>query len=242
MKQQFAFLKLTEVISGVIILPVEAKIKKSPFVIVNTDNDRGLYIKNLEKEISKYKGLVSADGEKLFHDIETSNLIVFGDSPNFDYRTEMNTITLNSLMGRNVKVYDIVEDYSSIVRRLATYCKGNGIKRKYAYRDEDVTVRVNLVVEEPTWTSRIRQQACECPLLEAKRFVSARPVTKTLVNVYSKPDVSVEKITVHHNWVKIGYNQYDIFVDLFGGEFIILEDGQKMFVKTDRFGKRYLAA
>jgi len=242
MKTNFAFLKVSEVIEGVILLPAEAKEKKNPFIIVNTDNDRGLYVRKLEQEIAKYKGLVSADNDPKFTSIETKDLIIFGDSKNFDYRIEdMKYITLNSLMGRDVKVYDLVADYPKIVKRLVTYCKNNGIKRKAAYRDEDVTVRVNLVVEEPAWTTRIRTQANECLLLAAKRFVAA-PVTKTLVNVYSKPDVSVEKITVHTNWVKIGYNQYDIFVDLFGGEFIVLEDGQKMFVKTDRFGHRYLTA
>lgn len=233
MKKNFAFLQLSEVITGVITLPVEAKEKKNPFIIVNTDNDRGLYIKKLEQEIAKYKNLVSADRDPKFLSIETKDLIVFGDSINFDYRIkDMNYITLNSLIGKDVKVYDLVGDYSKIVRRLATYCKNNGIRRKAAYRDEDLTVRVNLVVDQPRKTV--------CPLLRGQ-YVSPQ-VERTLVNVYSKPDVSVEKITVHTNWVKIGYNQYDIFVDLFGGEFIVLEDGQKMFVKTDRFGRRYLAA
>ena len=233
MKNNFAFLQLSEVITGVITLPVEAKEKKNPFIIVNTDNDRGLYIRKLEQEIAKYKNLVSADNDPKFTSIETKDLIVFGDSKNFDYRIkDMNYITLNTLMGRDVKVYDLVGDYPKIVRRLATYCKNNGIKRKAAYRDEELNLRVNLVVEEPRRTG--------CPLFRGQ-YVSPK-VERTLVNIYSKPDVSVEKVTVHSNWVKIGYNQYDIFVDLFGGEFIVLEDGQKMFVKTDRFGRRYLAA
>jgi len=241
MKNQFAFLPLSNVISNVVLLPKGAKEKKSPFVIVNTDNDRGLYIKNLEKEIAKYKNLVSADGERLFHEIETTNLIVFGDNPNFDYRIDMEYLMLHPLVGRNVKVYDLVEDYSKIVRRLSTYCRGNGIKRKVAYRDDDYALECRVVrAPKLNWASRIKQQAEACPLLTTKRFLT-RPLTKTLVNVYSKPDINVEKITVHAYWVKIGYNSYDIFVDLSGNEFIALEDGQKLFVETDRFGRRYLA-
>lgn len=233
MKNNFAFLKISEVITGIITLPSEAKEKKNPFIIVNTDNDRGLYVKKLEQEIAKYKGLTSADNDPKFTSIETKDLIIFGDSTNFDYRIEdMKYITLNSFMGKDVKVYDLVGDYPKIVKRLVTYCKNNGIKRKAAYRDEDVDIKINITVDEPRKTV--------CPLLCGK-YVSPK-VERTLVNVYSKPDVSVEKITVHTNWVKIGYNQYDIVVDLFGTEFIVLEDGQKMFVKTDRFGRRYLTA
>lgn len=232
MRNNFAFLQVTNSITAILPLPVEAKLKKNPFIIVNTDNDRGLYIKKLEQEIAKYKNLRSSDGETKFHDIESSNLIVFGDNLKFDYRIEMNYVTLNSLMGRDVKVYDIVEDYSKIVRRLATYCKNNGVKRLCKYRDEDFNIRLNLVVEEP-------KKKVICPL--AYGCCVAPATQKTLVNVYSKPDVKVEKITVHANWVKIGYNQYDIYVDLFGREFITLEDGDKLFVNTDRFGRRFLA-
>jgi hypothetical protein len=228
MRKTFSFLQLSQVITGVITLPAEAKEKVSPFIIVNTDNGRGLYVRKFEQEIAKYKGVKSETGERTFPDLKTSDLIVFGDSTNFDYRTEMNYVTVVSLAGKkDVKVYDLVEDFNKIIKRLGTYCKGNGIKRKAVYRD-DVEVRFNInIVEEPkTVCPRI------CPL-----------ANRTLVNVYQqKPDVKVEQITVHHNWVKIGWNQYDIMVDLCGNELIILEDGTKMFVKTDRFGRRYLTA
>jgi hypothetical protein len=229
MRNNFSFIQLSEVITGVISLPATAKEKKNPFIIVNSDDDRGLYIVKLEKEIAKYKNVKSETGETKFHEIQTNDLIVFGDSINFDYRTEMNYVTLISLAkAKDVKVYDLITDFNKITRRLATYCKNNGLKRKNAYRD-DVEVRFNInVVEEP------KRFVCPqvCPL--AKR---------TLVNVYQQtPDVKVEQITVHHNWVKIGWNQYDIMVDLCGNELIVLEDGTKMFVKTDRFGRRYLTA
>lgn len=235
MKNNFAFIQLSDVISGVVLLPREAKEKKNPFIIINTDNDRGLYVQKLEQEIAKYKGLKSADGESKFYDIETSNMIVFGNNPNFDYKIDMNYITLNSLLGRNVKVYDIVDDYPNIVRRLATYCKNNGNKRKYVYRDEDVNIRFNVrIADEPK-----RSCPVTCPLLE--RRYAAPVVKRTLVNVCPCPDTTVEKITVHANWVKIGYHQYDILVDLCGNESIFLEDGTQLSVNEDRFGRRYLA-
>lgn len=231
MKEHFSFLKMTEVITGIITLPKEVKAKKNPFIIVNTDNDHGLYVKKLEKELDKYKNL---KGYTDLLDIETNNLIIFGDDDKFDYRVETNYVTLTSLTGKDVRVYDIVNDFDRIIRRLGTYCKNNGIKHKAAYRDDlVVNLRVNVVEDKP--------RNFTCPLLHGLGIHTV-PAKKTLVNVYSKPNVTAEKITVFANWVKIGWNQYDIYVDMCGNEFITLEDGEKLFVKEDRFGRRYLAA
>lgn len=233
MKNNFAFVAFSKTISGIISLPTTAKEKKNPFIIVNTDNDHGLYVKKLEKELDKYNSLKLSNNSDDLCNIETHNLIVFGDNPKYDYRIEMNEITLTTLTGKDVRVYDIVNDFDRIVRRLSTYCKNNGIKRKNAYRDDYINLRVNVVRDEPKVI---------CPLAARKYRVYEEPkVTKTLVNVYSKPNVTTEKITVHSNWVKIGYNQYDILVDMFGNELIKLEDGDTLYVKTDRFGRRYLA-
>ena len=233
--KQSAFIQFSNLITGVITLPDNVKEKKNPFIIVNTDNDRGLYVRKLEKELYKFKNLKSSSGDVLFDEIETNDLIVFGDSPKYDYRVENNYLNLVSFSEKkDVKVYDLIDDFDRIVRRLATYTKNNNIKRKYAYRDnevDEVVVRIH-VEEEP----KKKLSSYICPLLEGKCKVK-----KTLVNVYKKPDVTVEKITVHDNWVKIGWNQYDIWVDLKGREFIKLEDGEKLWVETDRFGKRYLA-
>jgi len=230
MRNNYSFLQLSDTITQIALLPIEVKEKKKPFVIVNTDDDRGLYVKALEKEIAKYKNIKSETGESLFLDVETGNLIIFGDSTNFDYRVNMNYVTLVSLAGKkDLKVYNLVEDFNKITRRLSTYCRNNGIKRRVAYRCSEPTVRFNVINTNPTVCPQT------CPLL-----ASLQP-TKTLVNVYQKPNLSLEEITVHAYWVKIGYNQYDIWVDLCGNEFIILEDGEKLFVKTDRFGRRYLS-
>jgi hypothetical protein len=241
MKNNYAFIALSDNITSIITLPSEVKDKKNPFIIVNTDDDHGLYVKKLEKEFAKYKGLEIADGETGLHGIETGNLIVFGDSRKFDYRIEMNYVTLASLTGKDVKVYDIINDYDKIVRRLATYCKNNGIKRKANYRNDClVDLKVTLIEEKPT--KKV------CPLLNnvlGRNLKLYTPkVEKTLVNIYSKqkPDVTVEQVTVHSDWVKIGWNQYDIYVDMLGNELITLEDGERLYVKTDRFGRRYLAS
>ena len=89
MRNNFNFLSLTETIKGIITLPTESKEKKYPFIIVNTDNDRGLYIRKLELELAKYKGLQQAGRSSSgFHGIKTNDLIVFGDSLKYDYRIE----------------------------------------------------------------------------------------------------------------------------------------------------------
>jgi hypothetical protein len=54
-----------------------------------------------------------------------------------------------------------------------------------------------------------------------------------------RPEIQAEKVTVFNNWVKVGYNQYDIYLDLFGNEFIYVE-GEKFFINKDRYGRKYL--
>ena len=238
MNNNFAFLALSETITGIITLPHKAK--KDPFIIVNTDHNRGLYIKKLEQKIAEY-GLISKTGDSKFHDIETSNLIIFGDSTNFDYRVEMNYLALTRFAD-DVRSYDLVDDYASVIKKLALYCKHNDVRKyskdsSYCCPDLGDILHVR-IQEEP-------KRKSVCPLFarppkEKKKEDWQVFNEKYLVNIYDKPNYTVEDITVHSTWVKIGWDQYDIFVDLFGNEFIIL-DGDKVSVKSDRFGRRYLA-
>ena len=228
MRDNFNFLKFSETITDIILLPNEAKEKKYPFIVVNTDNNRGLYVKKLESMMSKYR-LIPFDGVKI-RDIRTSDLIIFGGNVQYDYKIEMNYVKLHALAGKKFKVFDIVDDFDKIVRRLETYCKYNKVRCKCfeSYYDRPCCsdiIEVRLVEEKP-------KKKVICPFRKTK---------KTLVDIYDKPDISVDKVTVFDNWVKIGWNQYDIYVDLLRKEFITLEDGEKLYVKTDRFGRRYLA-
>lgn len=212
----------------------ERKVKKVvPFVVLNSDNDYGFYVKRLVREISKYPELREQPKilrHKALKSIETGDLIVFGDAVgniDYDYRVETNAKNLDHLDGRKFKVYDLINDFTEVLKRLRKYveensgeetrfeCSSEGIRRiKYEERTSPVRIEIELNVQKkrPSYVSPflvVREKDCN------------------------------EKVTIFDNWVKVGYNQYDIYVDLFGREIVYIK-GQKFFIATDRFGRRYL--
>lgn len=193
--------------------------KEYPFVVLNTDNDYGFYVRCLVKEIQKLGTLTQIPKPfrvKSLKNINTGDLIVFGDSNgllDYDYRVETNAKKLEHLDGRKWKAYDLVNDYEKVVKRLRKYAQAN-----FGSVDEsDTEIEINVNVNVPTDTTSY----------------------KTIIGV-AYPRISKEKVTIFDNWVKIGYNQYDIFVDLLGNEMIYV-DGYKFFIKEDRFGRKYLS-
>lgn len=202
-----------------------SKVKKAfPFVILNTDHDNGFYVKRLIKEIKKYSELTEMPKvlrKKSLKNIETHDLIVFGDNLgtiNYDYRVETNPNSLDHLDGRVFKVYDIKEDFDKILKRLKKYVNENNNNELYLVEEEDVKVsEVIISVNEVKHTPKVR-----IPLAILRN------------------NVSQEKVTIFDSWVKVGYNQYDIFVDLLGNEVVYI-DGHKFYIKEDRFGRRYLS-
>lgn len=202
------------------------KVKKSlPFVILNSDNDYGFYVRRLVKEIQKNSELLEQPKilrKKSLKNIETGDLIVFGDNlgnVEYDYRIETDPKNLDHLDGRSFKVYDIINDFDKVIKRLKKYVAEN--KGEYVFVEEEETygriaeinIDVNVHQKAPKVTTPIailRNAVCE------------------------------EKVTIFDNWVKVGYNQYDIYVDLFGREIVYI-DGNKFFVQEDRFGRKYLS-
>lgn len=57
--------------------------------------------------------------------------------------------------------------------------------------------------------------------------------------IYNGEYISVdEKVSIFYNFVKVGYDQYDIY-EVFGSKFVDIED-EVFQVKTDRCGKKFL--
>ena len=214
-----AFLRISQNISRIIpCLSKDKQRKENPFVVVNTDNGYGYYVRELVR-LAKSYGLTEQSGtfsQRSVRNINTSDIIIFGDAPafcDFDYRVETDLEVISKLDGRRFKVYGIVDDFKRVKKRLREYALNNNLVSEKQPRSEGVSLRLNVNVQRPT-----------VKLLAVK-----------------EPALQMEKVTVHNNWVKVGYRQYDIYVDLFGNEFIKLEDGTKFWVKENRWGQRFLA-
>jgi len=205
--------------------------KENAFVILNSDNDYGFYIQRLVRELKKYPELIEIPKvlrKANLRNIETGNLIVFGDatgSTNFDYRVVRDARELDHLDGRRFKAYDIINDFDKIVKKVRAYADDNiDNENDYEFSDYDVFVKNRKKDRKPK-TCRTVEINIDCNIGQRT------PKYKT--------HSFEENYTIFDNWVKVGYNQYDIYVDLFGNQFIYI-NGAKLFVNKDRYGKRYL--
>jgi len=237
------------------------KKKSSPFVVVNTDEDNGIYVRRIIKE-AKLLGLMEAP--KLFRgksvrSIRTGDFIIFGDAPkrySYDYRVETDVEVVEEFDARVCKVFDAIDDFHKILEKIRDYAVANSLLRlsyeenfyyppkyykpKRTYRRRyykepkflkkdfaDAIGEIDIEIEIP------KQQRHKNLVVKKSDFNDTRFYT-------CDPTISVDKVTVHHNWVKIGMDQYDINLDLkLGREFIEVE-GTTFFVEEDRFGNRFL--
>lgn len=198
--------------------------KKLPFVVLNTDDDYGLYVRRLVEEIKRLD-LVQQPKvlrKKSIKNIERMDLIVFGDAKgnlDYDYRVETNAEALDHLDGRIFKVYDITTDFHKVIKRLRSYASENE-------GNEEVVI--------------VKERSVPVTEIDIDVTIHERKPRKQIPILLIKNKVKEEKVTIFDNWVKVGYNQYDIYVDLNGRERVYI-DGVRYFIEQDHFGRKYLS-
>lgn len=234
-----------------------------PFIVVNTDDDYGVFIKRIIAEAKRW-GLEqqsSRNRSKSVKKIKTKELIIFGDSPkrySYDYRVETDYNSVREFDGRIFKQFDAVDDIRVILKKIRDYAKANfqaadcdipsslldrdyhfriPKKRKYYrkqhhlsnyYQDVPRQLELELEIEIPKTRAKT-----------SRTVFKKADVGDYLAYTHNIEDLE-EKVTVHHNWVKIGYNQYDIDLDLATGEEFITIGKKKFFVAEDHRGNRFL--
>ena len=225
--------------------------KKKPFIIVNTDFNCGVFVKTIVARANNL-GLSQQPApfrQKDIKSIKTNELIVFGDASafcDFDYRVETDAQSLAKLNSRKWKVYSLTEDFDAILRRLDEYAKANNKKSP-----QRGSFELEISIERSYSRPPAPKVACPvaCPLLSGisipRTTTGIRKVDynrfKDFIGFPRPAAPQIQDVAVHYNWVKIGYNQYDINLDTYGREHIILESGAVLYIKEDRFGRRYLA-
>lgn len=214
----------------------KSKKRKYPFVVVNKDKFHGKYVKALTREVKKYDELSKLPGTLKLKHIHPYQIIVFGDVKcgKHGYRVVSEQQTqeaLDFIDKRKVKVYDLVEDFDKIIERLETY------------------VEKNTVYHRPTRTRNwLTDYFCKPTLRRRPRYNKPREIIveiETPRNYYDytpkrrKPILFYEDVKVHHNWVRIGWNQYDIKKNDTCDRYIKTKQG-KFFIEEDCCGQGYL--
>ena len=171
-------------------------------------------VKDFTKIIKQIQSYVYSNQNELFGDFD-----IYGDNWEFDYprlrkqRKQRKVNTIQSI---------ICNDPSN---RMGNYNFFNNLRKRYYEEPEDFAVEIEVKeVGQNNWQSlpRLKKNANRCKA----------------VNFYSNE--GFEEARVHENWVKIGYNQYDIALDRCNNEYITLEDDTQLFIAEDRFGRRKL--
>ena len=231
--------------------------KKKPFVILNTDCNNGLYIRSITSVLKKYN---LEEVDKLFQqkgikNIRTGDIIVVGDCKsafNYDYRVvpEGCNDQLLNLDGRKFIVYDSVRDYSTILNRVEEYANANIFnvapakqtfccplqqqKKRYVAPKQVVCRYANVAPKrrkKPVNVNINVNYDDVCPVFAAKNVTKYKRVS---------PVSSKEKVTFFDDYVKVGFNQFDIEHDCFQNSYI--QDGHrnKYYISEDRYGRRFL--
>jgi len=222
--------------------------KKQPFVILNTDFNGGLYIRSIISQLKNNK-LVEIDKAfrvKAAKSTKLGDIIVVGDCDSvfeYDYRVlpKGNQDEIKRLDGRKYKVYDSVRDYSTILNKIESYAKANSARVAdkacvvcpllQQQRNRPVKkIKVKRQQYVPQLNIDVRYDE-ECPVFAAKNVRNYRRVD---------PVSADEKCTFFDDYVKIGFNQFDIEYDCFDNSYI--QDGRrnKYYISEDRFGRRFL--
>ena len=238
------------------VIPLRGE-REYPFVIVITDDN--LYLKNLKKQISNF-GLVEVQKPyrtKSLKKAQYGDVIIFGDSINYDFRVEPFTTSqgqqiLDQLDKRTFVVHDIRES-NKIYRRMEKFSKaskpsslfsifGNIFKPSQLQQKESYSPMMYcsppfVVQPQPqVETTRITLRVKEEPKPEPRRGIVLDPQSYIYPTVYT----SLEDVRIHDNWVKVGYDQFDILTDQFGRKYTII-DGNTYYIVTTRYGEEYLS-
>lgn len=197
------------------------KEKKPILFVVNTDENYGLYVKKLVRLTNKL-GLVVKSKAALKH-IVSGDILVFGDShlfkDDFDYRVLRNPELLDTAIyeAESVEAFDLVKEFDEVLEAIQNLYPQKVVQNK---KGNTAFVTLGDVFGQRTRTCRPEPQH-----------------TIVLLNYEEYDD---EDVTIHDTFVKIGYNQYDIWVEDGTGREFIEVNGNRRYILVDRFGQKYL--
>jgi hypothetical protein len=212
--------------------------KKPSMVILNTDYNYGTYVKDLSR-LFKSLGMIEQAAqfrEMAINHINTGDFIVVGeDNPYnpFDFRVVSDQQEVEDLDGRSFKVYDLINDWSSILNKLSQYSKFTTNRSIYG----GIIPQYEQEVQEQRFQ---RPSILDLTVEDTCSFQMPQREQKVDYTAIYRPVAQKEKITIFDNWVKIGMRSFDVHYNMFGQE-LVQVDGKNLYVKNDRIGRKYLA-
>ena len=208
--------------------------KKYGFGIVNSEHGYSQkYLKALVAEIKRYPWLEQqAKGLRYTNSITRAVLgdgIIFGDAPrnfSYDYRVVDH---LTDLQVPGTRIYDLVKDFRKILNALKKYYNANyaGVSRHAASCCNPLGLKD--IFKHPTYK---RSSGVGQVKVNLNVNVNRAPIKKKKANV--------SKVRIFNNFVKVGFDQFDIFLTGKKHKEFVIIDNQKFWIKADVLGHRRL--
>jgi hypothetical protein len=220
--------------AGILLLSASAEkkpkaSKKSSFGVLVTDPTSSRFIvKELLKEINKYPKLKEQSkyfwAKKSVSKVKSGEVVIFGDAPtsfNYDYRIESD---LSHEYSGKIRIYDLVQEFAEVKNALKNYYKAN-YPAKHGYE----ILSNCCITNTPKPVVRLPKPKVT---VSVEVNIAAKPVKK-------EKKAKWQRVQVFHNYVKVGFDQFDILVDNKGKEYVII-DNELFRIKVDSCGSKYL--
>lgn len=187
------------------------------------------YLAALRREINKYSFLEERGKCLLGRTIKSAQFqdgILFGDAP-YDFTYDYRLSDLDDLQSAGTKIYDLIVDFPKIKTAIQRYYNAN-------YNE----------IWCPTRNNYLNCSPCYKPYKKKNSYVPSMPLKVNIRVNANRPtcrlnNTNFDKVQVFHNYVKVGFDQYDIYLNGKGKEFVII-DGDKYKIRRDSVGNRRL--
>lgn len=183
-------------------------------------------VKLLKKEFPFLKQASCCVTTKRIHKAKKGDVIIFGLRSSYDFRVVSGDYWNDLRYNRHFKFAKLRRDWSKVKRFLDIYAEEN-------YPEEYYDDGYYCYVAKPVTSSYKGLRV----VLSSPKKKAVRVVTK---KKKSKGSLELEEVAVHHNFVRVGYDVFDIYENRQGEEYVKI-DGNTYWVDRDPYGKDKLS-
>lgn len=201
--------------------------KKYKFaILIDEPGKEKLYLKRLitllREDYPFLKEECRITREKQINKAKLGDLVVFGTHSRFDFTT----ISKSEFEEEydHLDVYGLQQEFSKVKQQLKKY-----IRSRHNYTVDCDLTKYAYVYEE--------EEDCSDNIIVVKTR-KQKPVKKVKKSTRVKTLV-LDDVRVFHEYVQVGWDNFDIYLDAHGDEFIVV-DGNVYFIERNSMGKGWL--
>lgn len=204
------------------------KTKKAKFAIYVDELGRDkLYLKKivsmLNEEYSFLKEERKLSRSKSISKARAGDIVVFGSSKYFDYTTVSKGEFESDSDFDEIEIFSLTKEFTTVKRRLQKYVG----KNHYYELDDSIDTGCFFIFEDRDYCYD------DVDIL----IVPPKKKKVTTRKKKSSSELVLDKVQVFHDYVQVGWDNFDIMVDLRTGKEFVKVDGRKYNVERDMWGK-----